>query len=118
VSERTFPVLWQWTRVDGLRATELGCPREVPWAFIGECHAECQWNHSQTPERLAERGGLGPEEMLAVRALFDAAREGRTLTREQRHAFWTMKPDESVPKLKAALEAWLLSPGRETRRES
>jgi hypothetical protein len=80
----------------------------VPWAFIGECAAECERNHSQTPERLAERGGLGPEEMLAVRALFDAAKEGRILTRDDRHRYWYMKPDESVPLLAVALERWVL----------
>ena len=66
MAERTFPVLWQGTRPYLKALADLDCPREVPWAFVAE-HAEwCQHNHDQTPERLAERGGLSPEEMLAV----------------------------------------------------
>lgn len=42
------------------RLTELGCPRVVPWEFIAERDSECRRYHNQTPERLAERGGLAP----------------------------------------------------------
>ena len=63
---RAFPVLWQGDRKYLARLHELNCPRSVPWQFIAR-HAEaCQHNHDQTPERLAERGGLAPSEMVAV----------------------------------------------------
>src|SRR5271156_3581306 len=107
MSKRTFPVLWQWwSREARCRAEELKCPRVVPYAFIGECREACVTNHDQTPERLVERGGLSPEEMLAVRALFEAVGEGRVLARKERLAFWALPPDESVPRLITALEAW------------
>ena len=40
--------------------------RSVPWALV-EPHEKQAWkNHGQTLERLAERGGLDPTELLAV----------------------------------------------------
>lgn len=38
-------------------------PRSVPWSFVERFRARAERNHSQTLERLAERGGLAPEEM-------------------------------------------------------
>ena len=38
-------------------------PREVPWSFVETFRAQAERNHGQTLERLAERGGLCPEEM-------------------------------------------------------
>lgn len=45
-----------------------GCPTSIPWHLLesDECEAQAQDNHSQTLECLAERGGLGPCELLAV----------------------------------------------------
>lgn len=53
--ERMFPVL-----NDG-RADH--CPKAVPWSFVEPWRASCLRYHSQTLERLAERGGLSAAEM-------------------------------------------------------
>ncbi len=64
--ERRFPVLFS-TSHDMRRMIALGWNlADVPWDFVAKHRDQCQWNHSQTPERLAERGGLGICEMLAV----------------------------------------------------
>ncbi len=62
----TFPVLWQGDRRYILRLRELHCPVAVPWDFVAAHAAQCIKNHDQSPTRLAERGGLGPSEMIAV----------------------------------------------------
>ena len=41
-------------------------PPDVPWALVARHVVQAQRNHSQTLERLAERGGLGPSELVAV----------------------------------------------------
>jgi len=41
-------------------------PREIPWALIQPHERQAQKNHDQTLERLAERGGLSLQEMVAV----------------------------------------------------
>lgn len=38
----------------------------IPWSVIAPCEHQAQQNHSQTLERLAERGGLSPLEALDV----------------------------------------------------
>lgn len=53
--EKTFPVL-RSTMTDG----------RVPFAMVLEHEGQCLKNHSQTVNRLAERGGLGWAELLAV----------------------------------------------------
>ena len=98
-TERTFPVLWQGSRDLMRRLDALGCPRAVPWEFIAQHSAECLRYHDQTPERLAERGGLAPEEMMVVLA-------GNPLTTQERLRMWHMPPEESVPWLNAAVTAW------------
>lgn len=60
---RKFPVLMG---ADSQKLRALGCPASVPWDFIADNARQCEHNHSQTPEQLAERGGLGPDEMCAV----------------------------------------------------
>jgi hypothetical protein len=44
----------------------LGCPRAIPWDLIAPFEAQALINHDQSLQRLAERGGLSPDEMLAV----------------------------------------------------
>jgi hypothetical protein len=57
---RRFPVLNQ----QHCRPRErLAMPRDVPWAFAESFRAQAERNHGQTLERLAERGGLSPQEM-------------------------------------------------------
>lgn len=41
-------------------------PTSVPWSLLAPHEAQAMTNHSQTLERLAERGGLAPNEMAAV----------------------------------------------------
>jgi hypothetical protein len=56
--EKRFPVLQEVVeskRVEGM-------PRSVKWSALDDRQA--QLNHSQTLERLAERGGLSPVEMM------------------------------------------------------
>lgn len=38
----------------------------VPWELVEAHNQQCIFNHSQTAERLAERGGLHPMELFAV----------------------------------------------------
>jgi hypothetical protein len=39
---------------------------QVPWAMVEPHQRQAKINHGQTLERLAERGGLGPDEMMAL----------------------------------------------------
>jgi hypothetical protein len=63
---RLFPILWTYRREDGKEWERLGCPRTVPWAFMAPHAERAMKNHDQTLERLAERGGLSPSEMVCV----------------------------------------------------
>ena len=54
MSERYFPVLHGYGS------------QSVPWSMVAPCERQALTNHSQTLERLAERGGLSPAELLAV----------------------------------------------------
>lgn len=60
---RRFPVLRQGLTPDERR---LRCPYSIPWSVIEPHAAQAQRNHDQTLERLAQRGGLDPRELLAV----------------------------------------------------
>jgi len=40
--------------------------RTVPMPWVEEHKEQCVFNHGQAPERLNERGGLSPQELLAV----------------------------------------------------
>lgn len=99
MNERTFPVLWQGSREHKATLARLECHRVVPWEFVSERAAECMRFHGQSPERLAERGGLAPEEILVVL-------ERAPLTTKERIAMWYLPPEQSVPRLKDALAAW------------
>lgn len=57
--ERQFPILTNYR--DRKKWPEI--PQTVPWSFIEPARAQAQKNHSQTLERLAERGGLCPGEI-------------------------------------------------------
>ncbi len=60
MSVRRFPVLGDH------RWRHLNVPKSVPWSFVAPHEAQAQRNHGQSLERLAERGGLSPGEMVAV----------------------------------------------------
>jgi hypothetical protein len=68
MSARTFPVLSDTAGrcgSDGRRENRWTL-RSVPWRFIETHRAQAERNHGQTLERLAERGGLTPAEMLCA----------------------------------------------------
>lgn len=62
--DNRFPILG--TKEDLERYAKLGLPSSVPFALIGSRAQRCMTNHFQTPQRLAERGGLSPGEMTAI----------------------------------------------------
>ena len=66
MTERRFPLLFGHGREGRDELERLGCPRSVPWAFVAPHEAQARANHDQTLERLAERGGLSPSELVAV----------------------------------------------------
>lgn len=44
-----------------------GCPTRIPWRLLAPHDAQAQANHGgQNLECLAQRGGLSPDEILAV----------------------------------------------------
>ncbi len=60
----TFPVMKSQLKAE--RTESAHWPETVPFALV-QAHADrCQRNHSQTPQRLKERGGLAPTELIAV----------------------------------------------------
>ena len=98
-TSRTFPVLWPGSRDYVAKLRALECPSDVPWEFIAEHEAECLNNHGQTPQRLAERGGLAPGEMVAV---IEASGKWA-----ERSRAWMAPPEVSVARLKELLAAWV-----------
>jgi hypothetical protein len=62
MAERRFPVLMYYDE----RREFPDCPDDIPWDMIAPHEKWAMYNHDQTLERLAERGGLGPREILAV----------------------------------------------------
>lgn len=61
MSGKRFPVITGQSRVS--REVRATWPRSVPWAFVETFRERAESNHAQTLERLAERGGLAPDEM-------------------------------------------------------
>jgi hypothetical protein len=57
---RMFPVH------EGSRRRVPSCPRSVPWGVLASHERQAVQNHSQSLERLAERGGLDLVEMVCV----------------------------------------------------
>ena len=62
-SEREFPVLLSW---DERKRKRISWRRTVPWSLLAPHEDQAIYNHGQTLQRLAERGGLGPDEMVCV----------------------------------------------------
>lgn len=57
-----FPVLILLSR----ETEHLSCPRDVPWSLLAPHEVWALRNHGQNLKTLADRGGLAPDEMLAV----------------------------------------------------
>jgi len=63
--KKEFRILWPWTRPPAERK-RLDVPTSVPWGLVAPHEAQAQKNHSQSLERLNQRGGLDPIELVAV----------------------------------------------------
>lgn len=61
---RRFRVLRGQSRVP--QAERETWPADVPWSFVEPHRERALANHSQTLERLNERGGLAPEELWCL----------------------------------------------------
>ncbi len=86
MKEKMFPVLNQ----QSCRISERKqMPREVPWRLV-EPHSKQIWNnHDQTLERLAQRGGLAPEELYLAfhgRSFSDRDENGKRKTIDEQVA--------------------------------
>ena len=58
---KLFPVMFQ-----SRDQRVLGIPELIDWDFVEPHREQAMRNHDQSLERLAERGGLTPCELLAV----------------------------------------------------
>lgn len=92
MTERRFPVLLSYQ--ERRECEPLGCPRTVPWALVAAHEAQALENHGQTVQRLAERGGMGTRELVAV------------LTDRHWREVRGMTEAEAVPELLVLLERW------------
>lgn len=63
---KEFPILWPHLRTERAELRALGCPRSVPWPLVAPHEAQAVRNHDQTLARLAQRGGLALQELIAV----------------------------------------------------
>ena len=61
---KQFPVLLSERRK--LEREGIDVPTSIPWDFIAPHERQARANHYQTLERLAERGGLSPWEIVQV----------------------------------------------------
>lgn len=67
MSAPTFPVLWQGSREYKAELERFACPRTVPLWLVQQHQTQAMRNHGgQTLAVLASRGGLGPDELVAV----------------------------------------------------
>ncbi len=70
MERRIFPILLDYRfreRADAMRgAGHCALVIGIPWGLIAPHEKQAVKNHSQTLERLAQRGGLGWVEALAV----------------------------------------------------
>lgn len=63
MSERQFPVLLPNHL---LKCRTFECPSTVPWSLLAPHERQALYNHGQTLEQLASRGGLSPCEIMWV----------------------------------------------------
>lgn len=63
-SERQFRVLRGQSRLP--QAVRDTWPATLPWSLVERWREQAELNHSQTLERLNERGGLCPQELWAA----------------------------------------------------
>jgi hypothetical protein len=101
MSDARFKVLLSHGRKQVEVMLAIGCPRDVPWSLMAPHERQANRNHDQTLERLNERGGLAPCEMVAViedrpwRKMDDIAAVETLLRHLRNHAvrdLWEVKP--------------------------
>ena len=63
---RRFPILLPTAAQLRRGPGQKDIPDSVPWELVAPFEARARANHDQTLERLAQRGGLSPAELLAV----------------------------------------------------
>jgi hypothetical protein len=61
---KQFPILS--ASRDEAKKEKLTCPNSLDWDLVAPHERQAMKNHYQTLERLAERGGLSPDELVAV----------------------------------------------------
>lgn len=61
MEDRQFPIMLGWENRNNKTLR-----RSIPWAAIVPHEPQAIKNHSQSLERLAQRGGLSPQEAIAV----------------------------------------------------
>ena len=80
----SYPVLFGQTKeFHEARRTQKPYPRSVPHALVDGHEVQAKRNHSQTLERLAQRGGLSPMELWCVvhdQYFYDAKRGDWSMT--------------------------------------
>ena len=64
MSPRLFPILLSYRESPKWKG--LGAPDSVQWDLLLPHEEQARKNHSQSLDALARRGGLGPDELLAV----------------------------------------------------
>ena len=63
IEHKPFPIMLGYSR----EAKNYPAPfKSIPWSLIEAHKEQCGRNQGQTPQRLAERGGLSPDELAAV----------------------------------------------------
>jgi hypothetical protein len=80
----------------------------IPWAMIAPHEARALRNHGQTLRRLAERGGLSPDE--AMRILDDRPWDGRVFVLPRDRAARDRLHLRDAEELKRRAEAWEANP--------
>lgn len=63
---KLFPILIQGREAQNTFKAHPEWPRQIPWRIVEPHEARAKKNHDQTLTRLAERGGLAPQELLAL----------------------------------------------------
>jgi len=61
-----FPLLMDQKEWDDKNISKLNIPKTLPIEFIKQYEKQIHKNHDQTVEKLAERGGLHPTELVAA----------------------------------------------------
>lgn len=71
---RRFPILRPYGYREDREWSRRSWPVSVPWSLLEPHRLQAEKNHGQSIERLAERGGLSPQEMWCVLNDFDLGR--------------------------------------------